>query len=459
MTNTAASRRRAKLIRVRLLGVAFFLVLALFLWLTIAIYQKAFVKVVRVELVTGTIGNALASHAQVQMRGVEVGEVRAVHPRDGKVVVELALDPDQSQLIPSNVAARLLPKTVFGERYVDFVVPAQPAATHLSEGAVVYQDSSTEGVQLTQLLDDLLPLLKAVPPQDLGSTLGALAQGLRGKGERLGVTLEHLETIFAGINGVLPELRAGLRNFATTAVTYADAAPQLVDALDNLRTTNATVVQQRTQIDVLLATVTPASSSAADFLQANRANIIDLAADSRPILELLATYSPTFPCVAQGFAVKVPRIDRILGKGTPNPGSRVTIEMGNTRGRYLPNQDEPRWLDDRGPSCVPEGPLGIDQGQYVGGPFNDGSYAVPSRNPGNQRPPQMAVPQFRAFPRASGAMGMFQPQQLTTADSPAEHRTLRVIYAAASGVAPQDIPSWTLLPAAAALRGKQVSVR
>ena len=86
----------------------------------------------------------------------------------------------------------------------------------------------------------------------------------------------------------------------------------------------------------------------------------------------------------KNFATMKPRIDELFGKGTDRPGSRVTIELVNPRGRYLPNQDEPRWFDTRGPWCVPEYPLGVDVGQYISGPPNDGSYSVPSRNPGDQ---------------------------------------------------------------------------
>ncbi|MFF0532398.1 MCE family protein [Nocardia amikacinitolerans] len=436
--------------RVRLLGIAFFVIVGLFLWTTVAIYNKQFVRTVDVDLVTDSVGNVLSKNADVKVRGVPVGEVRSSRSEGGKVTLDLAIDPAKAQQIPVNATARLLPKTLFGERYVDLVIPEDPSPQHLTDGVTLYQDASGNAIEISKLLDDLLPLLQAIPPQDLAATLGALSQALSGQGLALGESVDKLDTIFRDINGVLPELREGLRTFAETAAVYSDAAPQIIDALDNLRTTNATIVQRRSDIDTLYATLTPTSSSAADFFIVNRDNIIDVSADSRPALELLAMYSPSYPCALANFAKMKPRIDELFGMGTDRPGSRVTIELTNTRGKYLPNQDEPRWLDTRGPWCLPEYPVNVDPGQYTGGPNNDGSYAVPSRYPGDQDSGKLPVPQFGVYPTA---------QVPTLAGSPGERQSLGAIYGAAQGVSPEAVPSWVTRIAAPAFRGSEVTVR
>ncbi|MBF6172809.1 MCE family protein [Nocardia blacklockiae] len=441
--------RSTEKIRVRTLGVLFFVVMALFLATTIAAYNKVWVETVKVDLVTDTVGNALTRNADVKVRGVNVGEVRSSQPGDGKVTLHLALSPEKAKKIPSNVTARLLPKTLFGERYVELVWPEQPSGKPLQAGMTLQQDSSGNAVEVSQLLDSVLPLLQSIPPQYLASTLGALSQALGGQGEELGHTIDRLDTIFRDINGVMPALRDDIRQFATVADTYSDALPQLVDAFDNLRTLNATIVQKRTQLDTLYSVLTPTSAQTADFLLANHDNIIDIAADSRTALELLGTYSPTFACTFKNFAQLKPRIDNIFGKGTDTPGSRVSIMLTNTRGRYLPNQDEPRWLDEHPPVCFPEFAGGVDSGQYPTGSANDGSYQPPSRNPGDQNIGQLPPAQFSVY----GA------QAPTMAGSPAEEHTLGAIYGAANGVTPDQVPGWVTRIGAPALRGSEVSVK
>ncbi|WP_067716484.1 MCE family protein [Nocardia yamanashiensis] len=440
--------RKTEKLRSRTLGVLFFVVVALFLWTTIAIYNKQFVDTVRVNLITDTVGNALTRNADVKVRGVNVGELRS-SSYDGKnVTLDLAIDPAKADQIPANVTARLLPKTLFGERYIDLVWPENPSG-HLTEGATLHQDTTGNAIEVSQLLDHILPLLQAIPPQYLSSTLGALSQALQGQGEELGKTVERLDEIFKQVNTELRTLQEDLRLFADVAETYSDAAPQLVDALDNLRTTNATIVQKRSQIDTMLAVLTPSSATLADFLLTNRDNIIDVAADSRPALEALAKYSPGYTCALKNFAQMKPRIDELFGKGTDLPGSRVTVEIVNPRGRYVPNQDEPRWFDPRGAMCIPEYPLNVDPGQYTNGSANDGSYQPPSRTPGDQAIGLQPSPQYR----------MYGPYDVTTAGSKQEQQTLGTIYGAAHGVSPQQVPSWITKIAAPAFRGSEVSVR
>ncbi|RJO76502.1 MCE family protein [Nocardia panacis] len=446
MSGVQAWRATEKL-RVRLLGIVFFVVVAVFIWSTIAIYNKDFVRTVRVDVITDTVGNALTRNAEVKARGVSVGEVRSSETAAGRVTLHLAIDPAKAQQIPANTTARLLPKTLFGERYVDLVIPDAPNGK-LVDGVTLQQDRSGNSIELSKLFDDLLPVLQAIPPQDLAETLGSLAQALAGQGLTLGESVDKLDTIFRELNGVMPDIQQDLRSFAKVAATYSDALPQLIEALDNLRTTNATIVQRRTDIDALYTVLTPASATTADFLTANRDNIVDLAADSRPLLEQLAYYSPSYACALANFAQMKPRIDAIFGKGTDRPGSRVSILLTNTRGKYLPNQDEPRWLDTRGPWCVPETP-GTDPGQYAGGANNDGAYAVPSRNPGDLETGKLAPAQFSAYPAAAP----------TSVGSPLEQHTLGVIYGAAQGVPADDVPSWITRIGAPALRGSEVSVR
>ncbi|MFI9510587.1 MCE family protein [Nocardia sp. NPDC052566] len=448
-TKSVLAWRKTEKLRVRLLGLAFFLIVALFVAGSIAIYNKEFTKTVDVDVVTDSVGNALTRNAEVKVRGVSVGEVRSSEANGSEVTLKLAIDPAKAQQIPANATARLLPKTLFGERYVDLVIPQEPSGK-LTNGVKLYQDKSGNALELSKLLDDLLPLLQAIPPQDLAATLGSLSQALSGQGLALGESVDKLDTIFRELNGVMPDIQQDLRDFATVAATYSDAAPQLVEALDNFRTTNATIVQRRWDIDSLYAVLTPASATSADFLVANRDNIIDLAADSRGLLEPLAYYSPSYACALANFAKMKPRIDQLFGKGTDRPGSRVTIELTNTRGKYLPNQDEPRWLDTSGPWCVPEYPTPTDPGQYTGGSLNDGSYQVPSRYPGDQVTGKLSPPQFGVYPVAGAP---------TTVGSPMESRSLGTIYGAAQGVSPEQVPSWITAIGAPAFRGSEVRVK
>ncbi|MBP1162604.1 phospholipid/cholesterol/gamma-HCH transport system substrate-binding protein [Rhodococcus sp. PvR044] len=447
-------------LRRRILGLAFFLVLALFLVFTIGMYNKSFKEVVKVNLVTDSVGNSLPSHADVKVRGLIVGEVRSASTEDGKVTSVLAIDPDKAELIPSNATARLLPKTLFGERYVSLIVPTGDTAAPISQGDTLLQDKSGNAIEVGELLDGLLPLLQAVPPQDLANTLGALSQALAGRGNDIGLSIERLETIFAGVNTELPNLQEGLRGLADFSQTYSEAAPDLINAFDNLRTTGATVVQQQNQIRALMSSVTATAGSTADFLEVNKDSLISIAADSREALEVLAAASPTFGCTFSQFVPIVESASAILGLNPDgslkdHPGARAATVFVNPKGRYLPNQDEPRLFDNRGAKCYQPAAPGYKFGQYPGGSYNDGSYQVPSRNPGPSFVPSPAAPQYSVVP--SPATGQNTPAAYT--GSTLEQDTLAVIYGKGTGTLPEAVPGWTTLLGAPALRGTEVSVR
>ncbi|SNT08871.1 MCE family protein [Rhodococcoides kyotonense] len=432
----------------RSLGVLLFVMILVFVAWSITSYEKTFQKVVGIDLITDSVGNALPVDADVKVRGLIVGEVRSATSVDGVVTAHLAIDPEHAGSIPSNATARLLPKTLFGERYVSLILPDGPAAEPIAEGAVLKQDISGSAIEVGELLDNLLPLLEAVPPQDLSNTLGALAQGLTGRGAELGLTIDRLEHIFGGLNTELPNIREDLRGLADLSQTYSDAAPQLVDALDNLTVTGSTLVEQRPAVDTLIASLTSTGSTSADFLQTNASNLVGIAADSRQALELLARYSPTFGCTFSQFVPIVERAQDVIGVGDEYRGINVTMPIVNPKGRYLPNQDEPRFFEDRGPRCYESAnnEAGEFFPQYPGGSMNDGSYQVPSRNPGPQDIPELPAPQYSSVPSAYEG-------------SDFERDTLAVIYGEAGGVAPQEIPSWTTTLGAPALRGTEVGFR
>ncbi|MFC7958164.1 MCE family protein [Rhodococcoides kroppenstedtii] len=432
----------------RLLGVGFLLVVVLFVGWSIASYSKTFKSVVMVDLVTDTVGNSLPANADVKARGMIVGEVRSATTEDGRVVSKLALEPDMVSMIPSNTTARLLPKTLFGERYVALQIPQDGAsASPIAEGSVIEQDTSGNAIEVGQLLDSLLPLLEAIPPQQLANTLGALSQALDGKGEKLGLTIDRLEEIFSGLNTELPNIQEDLRGIADLSQTYSTAAPDLVDALDDLRVTGNTVVEKQNDVETLLVSATASSGSLADLVQTNAESIVTVAADSREALELLAEFSPSFGCTFTEFVRVAEEAKKILSVDAPYPGVRATINFVNPKGRYIPNQDEPRLFDTRGPSCFDDVTTsGKFFPQYPGSGVNDGSYQVPSRNPGPAIDPPLPNP-------------LDSPVPASYAGSDVERDTLAVVYGSGSGLAPEQVPAWTTLVGAPALRGTEVSVR
>ncbi len=440
-------------LRRRLLGLVFFIIVALFFTVTIMKFNNSFTDYTEVTLKTDSTGNALPSNADVKARGVVVGEVRRVQPApDGSVDVILGLTPSMADELPASTTARILPKTLFGERYVALQVPETTGGPTLTNGASIATDTSGNAREVQELFDKLLPVLEAIPPQDLNVTLTSLSSALSGRGEQIGTTLDELNTIFARINEHMPELQGTLRGLASFSQTYSEALPDVIDALDNLRTTSNTIVERQGDLRTLISTLGVAATDTTGWLRQNRTDLIDLFVDSEPFLVGLAKQSPTFVCTFRNFAGLIPESRRIVGQGTKNPGVRVNLQFVNPRGRYLPNQDEPRLLDRDPPAvCYEPARDGRPFPQYPGGGLADGSYLPPSRNAGPRTVKTLPQPQFSGMPAGTVRSNPY--------DDPDYVNQLKVIYGATSGVDPKDVPSWVTMIGGATLQGAQVDIK
>jgi virulence factor Mce-like protein len=338
----------AALVKLRLSGVAFIVVLAMLVSLTVLLYQKAFTPVANVTLKADRIGNQLSAPADVKLRGLIVGEVRGVSSNGDGADIELALQPSKMPLIPKNVLAQLLPKTLFGEKFVELVLPEEPSEEHLRDGDVIPQDRSTTALETERVIDDLLPLLQSLKPADLSLALNATSSALRGRGDKIGRNLELVDSYFRQLNPELPKLLEDFRGLADLTQNYADAAPDLLRVVDNFAAVGRNTVDQKQELATFLASTTTFASTAESFLRDNEQRLITLASASRPALEVYQRYAPEFPCMAQGLTAWQPRVERSFGG--LQPGLHITLEVARDNGGYV-TADRPQFRDDRGPQC------------------------------------------------------------------------------------------------------------
>jgi phospholipid/cholesterol/gamma-HCH transport system substrate-binding protein len=341
-----ARRHVGQMVMLRVYGVVFLLVIALLVSLTVAIYSKVFVNVVHVTLQTDRVGNQLAPPADVKLRGLIVGEVRSVSSNGARADVDLALTPSTVGLIPRNVSARLLPKTLFGEKFVDLVIPAKPSSQRLGEGDVIPQDRSATAIELETVLDNILPLLQTIKPAKLNATLDALATALEGRGNELGQNLALVNTYFSQLNPQLPTIEKDIRGLADVSQIYAAAAPDLVRTLRNFSATTETIAEKQKEYVGFLTGTAAFATTTRTLLATNEDRIIRLASVSRPTLGVLAKYSPEYPCLLQGLAES----NDFIGKTFANGELHITLEVVRAQAAFKPG-DEPQFNDRSGPNC------------------------------------------------------------------------------------------------------------
>ena len=239
-------------------------------------------------------------------------------------MLSLAIDPTHASEIPATSRVRLLPKTLFGERYVALQFPAGAVGEPIADGDALAEDTSQEAVELQEVLDDLLPLLRAVQPEKLSAMLSELATFLRGQGATIGDTTALAADYLGELNPMVPKLADDLAALGRVADDYAGAAPDLLAAFDDFATTSDTLVEDRAQLRRTLARVTGAADETEGFVSGNETTIVVLSRESRRALAAVAPYAEQFPCVFAALRAFVPRDGRGCSARAAHPGCTPT---------------------------------------------------------------------------------------------------------------------------------------
>ena len=122
------------------------------------------------------------------------------------------------------------------------------------------------------------------------------------------------------MNVHLPTLQQDLVLLARVSKTYALAAPDLVRLLRNATTTAHTVTaKEAASCGTFFGDVTGLGKTSTRVLTDNEANIVRAPAVGRPLLRLLDTYSPEFPCLLKGAARYTGRLNEIFEGGRVAP--------------------------------------------------------------------------------------------------------------------------------------------
>lgn len=342
MAKTAFLEKNSSL---RVLGIGFIVTMLLFVWLTYAFFNKKFEDSRPVTLTAGNTGMQLPSNADVKIKGMIVGRVDAQEPTDDGVLLRLAMEPESMELIPADVTARLIPKTLFGEKYVDLLPPeGGPTGETLQAGDNI--DEAEVPIEVETLLNNLYPLLEAVQPAELSYTLTAISDALEGRGEEVGETIVTLSDYLEEFNPDVPMLVDDLIKFGEVADGYADAMPDLGRLLGNLTVTGDTIIAKEAQLQSFYVEGTKMSNTFNTFLDKNGDNIITLSREGQPFLQTVADYSGTIPCVTRGINDLIPDLATAFREGMLHINLEVLPPSNNPTG-YSQGTDETPILPPR----------------------------------------------------------------------------------------------------------------
>jgi phospholipid/cholesterol/gamma-HCH transport system substrate-binding protein len=326
-----------------LAGLGLFVAIALVVALAVALFRGSFTKTEPITVISDRAGLVMNNDAKVKMRGVQVGKVDSIESQpDGTAALHLAMDPKQLRLIPANVLVDITSTTVFGAKSVDLVPPEDPSQEKLRPGTVIQGQHVT--VEINTVFQRLVAVLDKIDPAKLNQTLGAIATAFNGRGEKIGQTLSDLNAFLAEIEPSLPNLEHDIEASVPTFNAYADAAPDLIRAVESSTTISNSIVEEQQNLDSFLVSAIGLADVGNEVIGGNRQALTDVLQLLVPTTDVLNRYHESLGCGLGGllpFAKSVPQFSNILFS--------AGITLGVERYRYP--QDLPKVAAKGGNYC------------------------------------------------------------------------------------------------------------
>jgi phospholipid/cholesterol/gamma-HCH transport system substrate-binding protein len=272
--------------------------LAALVWLTSALFTGSLKNYVDVTLTSDRSGLVMETGGKVKMRGVQVGRVSSITGGQDPVRLKLEIYPGQVKYIPANVGAKIRATTVFGAKFVDLVYPDHPSPQRLADGQVL--KSENVSTEVNTVFQNLVGVLDQVDTAKLNATLSALAEGVRGQGERIGQATTDANQVLLALNPRSEAIRADWQALQGFSDTYSAAAQNITDTLNAVSTTSVTITNNAKPLDALLLNVIGLSNSGIALLAPNQQNLIKAVNVLEPTTNLLMKYNPEYTCMLVG---------------------------------------------------------------------------------------------------------------------------------------------------------------
>jgi virulence factor Mce-like protein len=302
---------------------------------------------VRVTVMAPRAGLVMNPDAKVKLLGVQVGKVESIEQRpEGQAALHLSIDSSKLGLIPDNVQVDIASTTVFGAKFVQFILPQDPSVKTIRAGQVLAAEQVT--VEINTVFEELTSVLGQIEPVKLNEALGAMSRAISGRGKRIGQSLKDLDSFLAKLDPAMPALSHDLAAVPGVLNTYADTAPDLLRTATNATKLSTTLVDRQQDLDALLVSAIGLGDIGNQFLATNGPPLQDVMRLLVPTSSLLDEYAPALNCGLLGM-LDLANVAEAFP--TSASGIQVSVNFALGHDRYRFPSDLPKVAASGGPRC------------------------------------------------------------------------------------------------------------
>lgn len=309
----------------KVVGIAAVLILLLIFGLVYLQFRGDFTEKTELTMYSDRAGLVMDPGSKVTYNGVQIGRVGKIEEvsRDGKPAAKftLLIYPQyigSHGVVPENVDAQIKATTVFGGKYVSLTTPKDAngdiaSRGHLGPRSVLNVKPGGVTTEINTLFQTLTSISQKVDPVKLNLTLSAAAQSLTGLGDKFGQSIVNGNAVLDDINPQMPQARRDIQGLAALGDVYANAAPELLDFLNNSVPTARTINANQRDLDQALLAAAGFGNTGADIFERGGPYLARGAADLVPTAQLLDTYSPELYCTLHNYHDIEPKAFQFLG--------------------------------------------------------------------------------------------------------------------------------------------------
>ena len=238
------------------------------------------------------VGQQLPEGGDVKIRGVLVGRISRISiDADGNAELLLKLDDRESRL-PASTTAEIRSKTVFGQKWVELIPPANGGSSPtLAEAGVIPDAQTKEPLELERALQLGHDLLSEIPLDDLAVVFSELADGFTGNEDDAALAIDRGLIALKAVNGESANLDLSLRQLREFSEWLSDNDQTFLGFMSSLDSANRALVGAAPAFQASLDSVPVFFERLAVFQEANERNLGRLVQSGAPLAELLSKHS------------------------------------------------------------------------------------------------------------------------------------------------------------------------
>lgn len=224
---------------------------------------------------------------EVRVRGVPVGRIAAIEIDDEAFIARYRLSVDPDAPIAADTTASLVPKTLFGDKYVE--LQATPSTgERIEDGALVPLARTSVPSEVQEVLDRLQPVLDEVDPVAFANIIASTAEGLDGAGGDIAALVDAVPAALETIIANQADLGRIFRAIPGVAGTLEARAEQLVQVAEAFGTLAQTVDDNEDELLAFVTDTAELSARAAELLTTEEARLDRITDDGFSVVDLVA---------------------------------------------------------------------------------------------------------------------------------------------------------------------------